>query len=211
MFMQNRPGDQVVVIPDWVYRTLAKKGQIEDLVNFAKMRQWFTQEQLVAIDAFSGCGLSIFWNGGKLPSPSANLDYYTRSIGYNWIFPKDSGQSEMTNEADKYAWSQISALADNKEYSAKLVNQYILEPFKDAPANKIDIHQSYSVYSASDKLIVVALNQGVLSPVIFNRKEELRLSIIREVIKKLQMYYDLNVVHKTHWFEWYLQELDRLK
>lgn len=211
MFMQNRPGDQVVVIPDWVYRTLAKKGQIEDLVNFSKMRQWFTQEQLVAIDAFSGNGLSIFWNNGQLSKPGDHNDRYTRSAGYLWIFPKDAGQSEMTGEADKYAWNQISALADNKDYSAKLVNQYILDPLKEAPANKIDIHQSYSVYSASDKLIVVALNQGALAPVIFNRKEELRLSIIREVIKKLQAYYDLNVVHKTHWFEWYLQELDRLK
>jgi len=82
---------------------------------------------------------------------------------------------------------------------------------KQDAANKVDLHQSYSVYSASNKLIVVALNQGILSPVIYNRKEELRLTILRSVIEKLQMYYDLNVVHKTSWFEYYLTELDLLK
>jgi hypothetical protein len=46
--------------------------------------------------------------------------------------------------------------------------------------------------------------------VIFNRKEELRLSILRSVVEKLQQYYDLNVVHKTNWFEWYFSELDGL-
>lgn len=211
MFLKNSPGDQVHVIPDWVYRTLARKGQIEDLVNFSKMRQWFTQEQLVAIDKFSHNGLSILWNGGNMPKPGDFNERSTRSIGYSWYFPEGAGQSEIKSDTDVYVRNQISKLGDNKEYAAKMVSQYILDPFKEAPANKIDLHQSYSVYSASDKLVVVALNQGILSPVILNRHPELRLSILRSIVEKLQSYYDLNVVHQTCWFDWYLIELSRLK
>lgn len=210
-FMNVHPGDQVVVIPDWAYKQLAKKGKIEDLVNFEKMRQWFTQEQLVALDRFSEDGLSIFWCGGTIPHIADRSRRYTKSLGYLWFFPEEAGQSQNGNEADKYAKNQLSELADNQEYSVKLVNQYIVDHLKQDAANKVDLHQSYSVYSASNKLIVVALNQGILSPVIFNRKEELRLTLLRSVIEKLQMYYDLNVVHKTNWFEWYLAELDLLK
>ncbi|BCM95162.1 hypothetical protein [Burkholderia phage FLC6] len=211
LFMNVNPGDQVVVIPDWAYRQLAKKGKIEDVLNFSLMRQWFTQEQLVALDAFSGDGLSIFWTNGTIPHVSDRRQKYTKSLGYLWFFPEEAGQSVNGTEADKYARNQISELADKKEYSLKLVNQYVLDHLKQEAANKVDLHQSYSVYSASSKLIVVALNQGILSPVIFNRKEELRLSILRSVVEKLQQYYDLNVVHKTNWFEWYLTELDLLK
>jgi hypothetical protein len=57
----------------------------------------------------------------------------------------------------------------------------------------------------------VALNQGVLSPVIIPRHTELRLHILRSVVQKLEQYYDLNVVHKTKWFEWYFRELSVLK
>lgn len=209
MFLKTRPGDQVHVIPDWVYRTLARKGRIEDLVNFSKMRQWFTQEQLVAIDCFSNAGLSIFWNGGNIPNPrDHDNERYTRSLGYTWYFSEEAGQSKITDEKDIYVRDQISKLADNKEYAARMAKEYILDPFKDNAADKVDLHQSYSVYSSSDKLVVVALNQGVLSPVIFNRKEELRLSILRSIVEKLQEYYDLNVVHGTKWFGWYLTELD---
>jgi hypothetical protein len=208
--MNVNPGDQVVVIPDWAYRQLAKKGKIEDVLNFSLMRQWFTQEQLVALDAFSGDGLSIFWTNGQIPHVSDRRQKYTKSLGYLWFFPEEAGQSVNGTEADKYAKNQISELADKKEYSGKLVNQYVLDHLKQDAANKVDLHQSYSVYSASSKLIVVALNQGILSPVIFNRKEELRLSILRSVVEKLQQYYDLNVVHKTNWFEWYFSELDGL-
>lgn len=211
IFLNTSPGDQVVVIPDWAYNQLAKKGKIEDVVNFEKMRQWFTQDQLVALDRFSGDGLSIFWTGGSIPHPSNRQSKYTRSLGYIWYFPEEAGQSKNGNEADKYAKNQMSDLVHNEAYSVKLVNQYILDHLKQDAANKVDLHQSYSVYSASNKLIVVALNQGILSPVIFTRKEELRLTILRSVIEKLQMYYDLNVVHKTNWFEWYLTELDLLK
>jgi hypothetical protein len=211
MFIQTHPGDQVHVIPDWAYNQLAKKGKIEDLVNFQKMRQWFTQEQLVALDRFSEDGLSIFWTNGTIPHIADRQRKYTRSLGYTWYFPEEAGQSQNGNDADRYAKNQLSELADNQDYSTKLVQQYIVDHLKQDATNKVDLHQSYSVYSASNKLIVVALNQGILSPVIFNRKEELRLTILRSVVEKLQMYYDLNVVHKTNWFEWYLTELDLLK
>jgi hypothetical protein len=211
MFLNTIPGDQVHVIPDWVYRTLAKKGQIEDLVNFSKMRQWFTQEQLVAIDAFSRNGLSILWNGSAVPKLGGGKEVCTRSIGYSWYFPEEAGQSKNGSDTDKYVRDQVSQLVDNKEYGTKMVDQYILDYFKEPGANKIDLHQSYSVYSASNKLIVLALGQGILSPVIFTRKEELRLAILRSIIEKLQMYYDLSTVHNTSWFELYLNELDRLK
>jgi len=212
-FMNVQPGDQVVVIPDWAYNQLAKKGKIEDLVNFEKMRQWFTQDQLVALDRFSQDGMSIFWCGGTVPRVGARAPgaKYTRSLGYIWFFPEEAGQSKNGTETDRYAKNQLSDLSDNDAYSVKLVEQYILDHLKQDAANKVDLHQSYSVYSASNKLIVVALNQGILSPVIYNRKEELRLTILRSVIEKLQMYYDLNVVHKTSWFEYYLTELDLLK
>lgn len=211
MFLNTEPGEQVVVIPDWVYRTLAKKGQIEDLVNFSKMRQWFTQEQLVAIDAFSEQGLSIFWHGGNLPKQNYQHTKYTRSLGYIWYFPGDAGQSDITNEADKYSRNQLSGLNQNTEYTSKLVKEYILDPLKETPKDKVDLSQSYSVYSGSNKLIVVALNQGVLSPVILPRHMELRLHILRSVVQKLEEYYDLNVVHRTKWFEWYFNELSVLK
>jgi hypothetical protein len=212
MFLNTEPGEQVVVIPDWVYRTLAKKGQIEDLVNFSKMRQWFTQEQLVAIDAFSNNGLSVFWTGGSLDLMRRHPDEkYSRSLGYIWYFPGDAGQSDITNEVDKYSRNQLSGLSQNTEYTSKLVKEYILDPFKETPKDKVDLSQSYSVYSGSDKLIVVALNQGVLSPVIIPRHTELRLHILRSVVQKLEQYYDLNVVHKTKWFEWYFRELSVLK
>jgi hypothetical protein len=211
MFLNTEPGEQVVVIPDWVYRTLAKKGQIEDLVNFSKMRQWFTQEQLVAIDAFSENGLSVFWHGGNLPQPNYQHTKYTRSLGYIWYFPGDAGQSDITNEADKYSRNQLAGLNQNTEYTSKLVKEYVLDPLKETPKDKVDLSQSYSVYSGSDKLIVVALNQGVLSPVILQRHTELRLHILRSVVQKLEQYYDLNVVHKTKWFEWYFHELSVLK
>lgn len=211
MFLNTEPGEQVVVIPDWVYRTLAKKGQIEDLVNFSKMRQWFTQEQLAAIDAFSDNGLSIFWHGGNLPKPNYQHTKYTRSLGYIWFFPGDAGQSDITNEADKYSRNLLSGLNQNTEYTSKLVKEYVLDPFKETPKDKVDLSQSYSVYSGSNKLIVVALNQGVLSPVILPRHMELRLHILRSVVQKLEEYYDLNVVHRTKWFEWYFNELSVLK
>uniref|UniRef100_A0AAU7PFA2 Uncharacterized protein n=1 Tax=Burkholderia phage vB_BgluM-SURPRISE13 TaxID=3159457 RepID=A0AAU7PFA2_9VIRU len=211
VFMNTRPGEQVVVIPDWAYKQLAKKGKPEDVVNFSLMRQWFTQEQLVALDSFSGDGLSIFWTNGTIPHVTDRNQKYTKSLGYTWYFPEDSGVSRNGTDADTYAKNQMSELADNKVYSGKLVEQYVLDHLKQDANNKVDLHQSYSVYSASNKLIVVALNQGILSPAIFNRKEELRLAILRSVIEKLQMYYDLNVVHKTNWFEWYLTELDLLK
>lgn len=210
-FMNTPPGDQVVVIPDWAYKTLAKKGKPEDVANFSLMRQWFTQEQLVALDAFSGCGINMFWNGGQIPHISDRNQKYAKSLGYIWFFPEESGTSQNGTDADRYAKNQMSELADKREYSDKLVSQYVLDHLRQDAANKVDLHQSYSVYSASNKLIVVALNQGILSPTIFNRKEELRLTILRSVIEKLQMYYDLNVVHKTNWFEWYLTELDLLK
>lgn len=209
--MKTAAGEQVVVLPDWAFKTLSLKGKPEDVINFSKMRQWFTQEQLVAIDRFSDDGFSIFWSGGALPSQGDATRKYTRSIGYIWYFPDEAGEALNGSETDKYAKNQISRLGDNREYTAKLVDQYILSELREPPKDTIDLHQSYSVYSASDKLIVVALNQGVLSPVIFKRKEELRLSIMRSVIAKLQEYYDLPVVHSTNWFEWYLTELDRLK
>ncbi len=209
--MKTAAGEQVVVLPDWAFNTLARKGKVEDVIDFTKMRQWFSQEQLVALDKFSEYGLSIFWSGGAIPDPSFHDRKYTRSLGYIWYFPDEAGEALNADETNRYAKNQISGLGDNREYSNKLVTQYILEALRDVPKDTIDIHQSYSVYSASDKLIVVALNQGVLAPVIFNRKEELRLSILRSVVEKLQEYYDHPVVHSTIWFEWYLTELDRLK
>jgi hypothetical protein len=211
MFMKTTPGDQVIVIPDWVMKTLSKKGKVEDLVNFSKMRQWFTQEQLIAMDRFSDDGLTMFWTNGSLPAQGDNDRKYTTSLGYNWYFPHDVGQSDNGTEADTYAKDQISRVKDNREYSEKLVNDYVLDYFKQPGVDKIDLSQSYSVYSSSSKLIVVALNQGCMSPIIYNRKEELRLSILRSIVGKLQMYYDLNVVHKTNWFGWYLTELEQLK
>ena len=92
-----------------------------------------------------------------------------------------------------------------------MVDQYVLDYFKGVPGNTIDLYQSYSVYSSSDKLIVLALDQGILSTAILTRKEELRLTILRSIVEKLQMYYESHVVHNTQWFELYLKELDRLK
>lgn len=215
LFMKTRPGDQVHVIPGWVYETLAKKGRIEDLVNFSKMRQWFTQEQLVAIDHFSHNGLAVLWHGTVAPYYGAGRNsepgVESRSIGYSWFFPNEAGVSDNGNATDEYSRNQISSLADNREYAIKMADQYVTDYFKEQPVDKIDLHQSYSVYSASDKLIVLALGQGIMTPAILNRKEELRLLILRSIVEKLQMYYELHVVHNTSWFELYLKELDRLK
>ena len=214
LFMKTRPGDQVHVIPKWAFKTLAVKGQIEDLVNFSKMRQWFTQEQLVAIDGFSKVGLGVLFTPTtpQAIQGSVHTDCYSgRSIGYSWFFPEDAGVSVNGNDADKYARNQLSDLANNPEYAMKMVDQYVLDYFKGVPGNTIDLYQSYSVYSSSDKLIVLALDQGILSTAILTRKEELRLTILRSIVEKLQMYYESHVVHNTQWFELYLKELDRLK
>lgn len=212
LFMKTMPGDQVHVIPDWAFKTLAKKGNIEDLVNFSKMRQWFTQEQLTAIDRFSARGLTtVFGFESTFSSGNRVNEIYSRSVGYSWFFPQEAGVSENGTDADKYARSKLSDLDSNYEYADKLVNEYVVDYFKQQPASKIDLHQSYSVYSASDKLIVLALGQGILSPSILTRKDELRVLILRSILEKLEMYYELHVVHKTSWFELYLKELDRLK
>lgn len=214
MLLLNRtPGEQVVVIPGWVYKTLAVKGKVEDLVNFAKMRQWFSQEQLVAIDTFSHNALSIFWTGGTNFETERNMpwDRGSSSVGYYWFFSEDAGQSVNGTEADHHARNIMSDLSNNKPYSLKLVEDHILEYLRTPNKNNVDINQSYSVYSGSDKLIVVVLNEGILSPLVASRKTELRLSILRDVVIKLQAYYALNVVAKTKWFGWYLTELDCLK
>lgn len=214
LFMNTRPGDQVCIIPGWAAKILMKKGQIADLPNFAKMRQWFTQEQLVAIDAFSRIGLGVLYcpTTARQIQGNPNTDCYTgRTVGYTWFFHEDAGVSQNGNAADNYAKDQLSELASNPEYAMKMVDQYVLEYFKQTPEDNVDLRQSYSVYSASDKLIVLALDQGILSPAILTRKEELRLMILRSIVEKLQSYYDLHVVHDTQWFELYLKELDRLK
>lgn len=214
LFMKTRPGEQVHVIPNWAFKILAAKGQIEDLVNFSKMRQWFTQEQLVAIDAFSSIGIEVLYaqvSRDSITKPGRQLGYSSKSVGYSWFFPEDVGVSVNGNDADKYARGQLSTLADNPGYAMKMVDQYVLDYFKQSPEDKIDLHQSYSVYSSSDKLIVLALGQGILSTAILTRKEELRLTILRSIVEKLQMYYESHVVHDTAWFELYLKELDRLK
>lgn len=215
LLLKTAPGDQVVVIPDWVYKTLAAKGKIEDLMNFAKMRQWFSQDQLIAIDVFSHNALSTLWYNGAYDIDMNNpWDHATRSLGYCWFFPEDHGQSVNGNQSDDYAKNKISSLGDlsqNKPYSLKLVEEYIFDELRAPNKNNIDINQSYSVYSGSDKLIVVVLNQGCLAPLVLERRNELRLSILREVLKKLQAYHALNVVAKTKWFEWYLTELNGLK
>lgn len=212
--MKVSPGDQVVLVPDWVLKTVAKKGRVEDIVNFALMRQWFNQEQLVAMDDFSSDGLSYLWGSDNgIAKPAADSPYrrYTKSLGYTWFFPEESGQSKNGSDADQYAKVQVSTLSDNKAYTAKLVDEYIIDYLKQPPVDKIDLHQSYSVYSGSDKLIVLALGQGVLNPVVYNRKQELRISILRSIVEKLQMYYDPHVVHATDWFGHYLTELDLQK
>lgn len=212
LLLDDEPGQQVMVIPDWVFKTLAKKGQIDDLFNFSKMRQWFTQEQLVAIDVFSEHGLSLFWSNGNFDmSFNDVLSRNTRSVGYTWYFPEGQGVSENGNDADSYVKNQISGLSENKEYSLKLVRDYVLDELRGIQANGKDGNQSYSVYSPSNKAILIVLNQGCLSPPALKYKEEVRLSILRDVLKKMYQYYDLNVVNKTKWFEWYLTELDCLK
>ena len=206
------PGEQVTVIPDWVFKTLAKKGQVEDLFNFSKMRQWFSQDQLVAMDVFSGHGFELFWNNGNFTTThNSSLVRGTKTLGYSWFFPEDQGVSNNGNDADRYAKNQISQLTDNKEYSLKLVHDYVIDGLKDEAAGKKDANQSYSVYSPSNKMILIVLNQGCLTVSGLSQKESMRLSILREVLKKMYQYYDLNVVHKSMWFEWYLTELDCLK
>lgn len=212
LFMSTRPGDQVLVIPNWAARILTKKGQIADVVNFAKMRQWFTQEQLVAIDVFSTYGLDVLYRPNiGATDPYTNEVSYSNSASWHWFFPESSGVSQNGSDADKYAQDQLSSLRDNKVYAKKMLDQYVLGYFAQDPEDKIDLHQSYSVYSASDKLIVLALGQGILSPAILTRKEELRLLILRSIVEKLEMYYESQIVHGTSWFELYLKELDLLK
>lgn len=209
LFLKSIPGDQVCIIPMWAFKTLAKKGQIEDLYNFSKMRSYFSQEQLLAIDAFSGNGLSVLWYNGNIYDKDHLLN--TRNVGYNWCFNESAGVSDNGTEADRYVKDKLSDLGSNKEYTNSVVKEYVLSYLSDVPSNKIDLLQSYSVYSSSDKLIVLALNQGITSTEILTRVKELRLMILRSMVDALKLYYPPHIVHQTSWFELYLKELDQLK
>lgn len=209
MYLSNRmAGEEVIILPDWAYRTLAKKGRVEDVANFSKMRQWFSQEQLIAIDQFSQQGLSVFWhNGNFVNQPGGPMERCANSLSYLWFFPGDAAVSENGTDSDSYAKNQLSNLSDNKTYSLKLVEEHILCGLRTPNRDTIDLDQSYSVYSGSSKLIVVVIKDGILAPLMLNRLDTLRLSIIRSIVKTLQQYHDPNVVNGSRWFTWYLQEL----
>lgn len=209
MMMSVDPGRQVVVVPMWAVRIIK---ELADLPNFTKVRQVFTQEQIVALEAFSHIGLDIFYH--KEPLPSKNSPHTAReagrSLGYLWFFPEEARNTANLTEADRQAMIQSAHLSDNHVYADQMVKDHVYEFFKRPANQQLNIHQSYSVYSVSEGLIVLALDQGILSPSIYTRREELRLEILRKVIQELRNYYEPHVVHQTSWFDLYLRELNTI-
>lgn len=206
-----RPGDQVITVPGWVVQTINRNGQLTDVANFAKMRQWFTQEQLVAMAAFSDFGLNILNGPYTTSKNSSGPKSYHRSLFYVWFFSEEHGVAKNGDEADNYAKCQLSNLEENDAYRYQMVNEYVVSYFAQPTSNQVDLSQSYSVYPVSEKLVVLALNQGLMTPGIYDRKDELHLMVLRTVLEKLYGLHPPHEVHKSDWFSWYLAALERLK
>lgn len=210
MITKQYPEDKIIVVPDWVVATVNKRGHLSDILNFSKMRQWFNQEQLVAMSAFSRFGLNIL----SVPfsvNPTSSETMFHRSLGYAWYFPEDQGGSPNGSEADTHAKNAMSRLEENVQYVNEMVDTYVVEHLKDPATNKVDLSQSYSVYHVSEKMIVLSFNRGLLSPASIARKDELRLSILRSVLEKLYGLHEMHEVHKSVWFGQYLAALQRMK
>ena len=203
------PGEQIVVLPDWATRTIAKHGKLDDITDFSKMRQIFNNDQIVALDKFSDEGLNRV-----LGLPENNIQgMYSRSAGYIWCFPGEGGNNVKLNDADEYAWQRLNRIVNNHSYgnlSAQLCQDLIYAELESAGDVLTDISQCYSVYSVSKQLIILSVKPGIMGQHVSKKRKELRLAILRSVLGKLEAFYDKSKVAQSDWFSLYLTELESL-
>lgn len=203
------PGEQILLLPDWATRTIAKNGSLEDITNFGKTRQYFSNDQIMALDHFSSTGLNKIM-GSELRGENP---LYTRSAGYIWCFPTEANNSAEMNEADRYAWTKLTRSADDHsygKYAERLCDELIIQELEATGPVMTDVTQFYSVYSVSKQLIILSVMPGIMGKNVINKKQELRLAIIRSILGKLEAFYDQSKVAQCGWFAQYLVELNAL-
>lgn len=207
---ETYPGDQVVVLPEWAFKTLEKKGKVEDLVDFSKVREYFTNDEIVALDAFSDKGLADCLGLSGEQKHSA----YSRSPSYIWVFPAEAGNNKNMSEADSYAWQRLVSIRDSLDYrkiSDQLCQDLIMGELRNVNPQLSDVSQLYSVYSGSKGLIVLVVKPGILGKNAVSQQPSLRLAVARSILGKLETYYEQAKIAQSFWFDLYLTELSQLR
>lgn len=198
-----RAGDQIVLLPEWAFKTLEKHGKIEDVADFKKVRHLFNNDEIIALDAFSEYGLKKIL--------ACDNTMYTRSLGYIWCFPGEAGVPKNLDADDHDAWVKLTdrvTSISGKEIKEQLLNELVLSELKSVNPQLKDISQFYSVYSSSKNFIVLVVKPGIMGKTVISQLPQLRLAVARSILGKLEAYYELAKIAETSWFGMYLTALE---
>ena len=212
------PGRQVYVLPKNLFDILGEKLDTPtEIFRFPKMRTILTQDQLVALAYFSShevrriLGLTL----GKDPTRVEGL---YGNITYPWYFPGEAGLAVSKTEADQYALDAISQMVDGGINTTQFSQQYqqmakalcddlIMTELKTPIPALSNVSSLYSVLAMNARQIFLVLNPGFLSQMANKRQQELRRSLYRSILGKLDMYYERAEVARSDWFDGYIKHL----